>query len=138
MQKFLSSQSPARPVNHLLTQWGQPWHMQPWGFHMDKTLFALSLGFVGLILATHAANAAQCAPRDQVVAGLATGFDEVRRAAGLTGNAEGQAQVLEVFTSTAGTWTITVTMPDGMTCLVASGQAWEDITDKLPAKGDPA
>ena len=105
---------------------------------MDKTLFALSLGFVGLILATHAANAAQCAPRDQVVAGLATGFDEVRRAAGLTGNAEGQAQVLEVLTSTAGTWTITVTMPDGMTCLVASGQAWEDITDKLPAKGDPA
>lgn len=60
---------------------------------MDKMLFALSLGFAGLIFATQAALAAQCAPRDQVVAGLATGFDEVRRGAGLTAGPDGRAQV---------------------------------------------
>lgn len=105
---------------------------------MDKTLFALSLGFLGLILATQAAQAAQCGPRDQVVAGLATRFDEVRRGAGLTAAPDGQAQVIEVFTSAAGSWTITVTLPDGITCLVASGEAWQDLADNLPAKGDPA
>lgn len=105
---------------------------------MDKTLFALSLGFAGLILATHAAEAAQCAPREQVIAGLATGYDEVRRGAGLTAGPDGQAQVLEIFASEAGSWTVVVTMPDGQTCLVASGQAWEAVTEELPAKGEPA
>jgi hypothetical protein len=46
--------------------------------------------------------------------------------------------VIEIFTSASGSWTIVVTRPDGQTCLVASGQAWEDITDELPAKGEPA
>lgn len=105
---------------------------------MEKTLFALSLGFLGLILATHAAHAAQCAPREQVVARLATGFDEVRRGAGLTTGPDGRAQVLEIFASEAGSWTAVVTRPDGLSCLVASGQAWEDRASERSAKGDPA
>ena len=108
------------------------------GVFMDKMLFALSLGFAGLIFATQAALAAQCAPREQVVAGLATGFDEVRRGAGLTAAPDGRAQVVEIFTAASGSWTIVVTRPDGQTCLVASGQAWEDIAEELPAKGEPA
>ena len=108
------------------------------GVFMDKMLFALSLGFAGLIFATQAALAAQCAPREQVVAGLATGFDEVRRGAGLTAAPDGRARVIEIFTSASGSWTIVVTRPDGQTCLVASGQAWEEITEELPAKGEPA
>lgn len=105
---------------------------------MEKTFFALSLDLLGLILAAHAAHAAPCAPRDQVVARLATGFDEVRRGAGLTAGPDGRAQVLEVFASAAGSWTLVVTLPDGMTCLVASGQNWETLDGDLPAKGDPA
>lgn len=101
---------------------------------MEKTLFALSLGFLGLILATHAAIAAQCAPHEQVVAGLATGFDETRRMIGLAG----PSQVIEIFASAAGSWTITATGPDGITCLVTSGQGFEATTEDLPAKGDPA
>lgn len=108
------------------------------GVFMDKMLFALSLGFAGLIFATQAAIAAQCAPREQVVAGLATGFDEVRRGAGLTAGPDARAQVVEIFTSASGSWTIVVTRPDGQTCLVASGQAWEDIAEELAAKGEPA
>ncbi|MCF8511158.1 MAG: hypothetical protein K9G43_06910 [Rhodobacteraceae bacterium] len=105
---------------------------------MDKTIFALSLGFAGLILATHAAEATQCAPRDEVVAGLATGFDETRHAAGLTGGTSGSAQVVEVFASKSGSWTIIVTLPDGISCLVASGEAWQQFGKDLPAKGAPA
>ena len=47
-------------------------------------------------------------------------------------------QVVEVFASTeTGTWTITVTNPNGLTCLVASGQAFEDVA-KEAVPGDPA
>ncbi|MGB0658681.1 MAG: hypothetical protein ACPGNV_00790 [Mangrovicoccus sp.] len=36
--------------------------------------------------------------------------------------------VVEIFASDkTGTWTITVTMPNGTTCLIASGQAFEDL-----------
>lgn len=107
------------------------------GANMEKTFFALSLGLLGMILATQAALAAPCAPRDQVVARLATGFDESRRAAGLTGSAE-QLQMIEIFASAAGSWTIVVTLPDGRSCLLASGQNWQEDTPDLPAKGDPA
>jgi hypothetical protein len=36
--------------------------------------------------------------------------------------------VLEVLKSDkAGTWTIIVTRPNGMSCVVASGEAWEEL-----------
>lgn len=105
---------------------------------MEKTFFALSLGFVGLILATHAAKAADCGPRADFAAGLATGFGEVRHGAGLTVGPDGKAQVLELFTSETGSWTLIVTQPDGTTCLVASGQAWENLAEDLPDAGEPA
>ena len=45
---------------------------------------------------------------------------------------------MEVFASPeTGTWTITVTTAAGMTCLVASGQAFEELAESLP-QGDPA
>lgn len=103
---------------------------------MTETLFALSLGFAGLILAISPAHAqSQCGKRDTVLTTLADTYGETRRGMGIAAN----NGVVEVFASDAsGTWTITVTMPDGMTCLVASGQAYEVMKDALPAKGEPA
>jgi hypothetical protein len=47
--------------------------------------------------------------------------------------------VMEVFASLeSGSWTITVTMANGVTCLVASGQAFEELAEALPPKGDDA
>ena len=41
--------------------------------------------------------------------------------------------LVETFASAeTGTWTITVTMPTGVTCLVASGQAFETASVALP------
>ncbi len=103
---------------------------------MEKMLFALSLGFAGLILATHAAHAApQCAPRDQVLPLLQQKYGEARMGMGLVGT----AQVMEIFTNPeTGTWTITASPPDGLMCLVASGAHFEALTEPLPAKGAPA
>lgn len=100
---------------------------------MTQKLFILSLGFAGLILATQAHAAPQCGKRDMVVAQLTERFGETRRGMGIAAN----NSVMEMFASEAsGSWTITVTMPDGVTCLVASGQGFETMAEELPAKGN--
>ena len=103
---------------------------------MTQMLFALSLGFAGVILATQAGFAAgQCAQRDTVLTALTDDYGESRRSMGLAAN----NGVVEVFASdTSGSWTITLTMPDGLTCLIASGQSFESMRDALPARGAPA
>lgn len=79
------------------------------------------------------AEGGNCAPRERVVQRLADSFGESRQAIGLGAN----NAVIEVFASDdTGTWTITVTMANGVTCLVASGQAYETLAEALPAKGD--
>jgi hypothetical protein len=81
------------------------------------------------------AQQAQCGPRDAVVAHLATKYSETRRSVGLAAN----NTVMEVYASAdTGSWTITVTTAQGMTCLVASGQNFQPVEEELPAKGSPA
>ncbi|MCB2137734.1 MAG: hypothetical protein KDE08_17590 [Rhodobacteraceae bacterium] len=105
---------------------------------MKQQIFALSLGFAGLILATHHAFAqtpAQCGPRDRVVAHLTETYGETRHGIGLAAN----NVVMEVFASDeTGSWTITVTSGNGLTCLVASGQNYETMAEELPAAGKGA
>lgn len=80
-----------------------------------------------------AQNLRNCAPREAVIDRLATGYGETRQVMWLAAN----NQVLEVFASIeTGTWTITVTMPNGLTCLVASGQGFERLEEALPADGE--
>jgi hypothetical protein len=76
----------------------------------------------------------QCGLRAAVIEHLAVKFGETRRSVGLAAN----STVMETFASDAtGTWTITVTTPQGMTCLIASGQAFEVVVESLPRKGTP-
>lgn len=101
---------------------------------MTHPMLALSLGFGGVILATQIAfSAPQCGSRDQVTALLADRYGETRRAVGLAG----EAAVMELYASDAtGTWTITLTLPDGQMCLMASGAGYEAVTEDLPARGE--
>ena len=103
---------------------------------MTQPLFALSLGFGGVILATQIAfGAPQCDARDRLTALLADRYGEGRQALGLAG----EAGVMELFASEAsGTWTITLTLPDGRMCLMASGTAYEALDEDLPARGRKA
>ena len=102
---------------------------------MERTLFALSLGLAGLILTPAAGRAAQqCAPHDVVARSLADQFSETRRSIGLAQD----NTVMELYAADTGTWTLTVTLPSGLTCLVAAGNNFEMTADMLPAKGDPA
>ena len=81
-------------------------------------------------LSTPAAAQESCGPRGEVVNLLGKQFDENTVAVGLA-NSGG---VIEVLASDDGrTWTIVLTMPDGTSCVVASGEAWIDVLRR--AKG---
>ncbi|WP_375254725.1 hypothetical protein [Yoonia sp.] len=95
----------------------------------------------GVVAATISATQVQsqplvCADHDQIVARLAKHFGETRQLLDLSRD----QTMVEVFSSPdTGSWTITVTAPDGLTCLVAAGQAYqylgEPLTRFLPVNG---
>lgn len=102
-----------------------------------KQFSTIGAATVAMLLSVPAAaqTAANCAPREIVVERLASKYGESRQSMGLGAN----NAVIEVFASLeTGTWTITVTSVHGMTCLVASGQAFEELAEALPAKGNDA
>lgn len=72
-----------------------------------------------------------CGQRDQVVGQLRARFGEQVRSIGLAG----QTRIVEVFASDAtGSWTITVTSVDGITCLMASGHHFETMAPTPPGE----
>ncbi|XAI95620.1 hypothetical protein [Nostoc phage Nsp-JY21] len=77
--------------------------------------------------------AAQCGPRERVLALLGERYGESRQGAGLAAN----GALVEVFAGSSGTWTITVTTADQKTCLVASGQSWESHNEPPAPLGVP-
>ena len=94
--------------------------------------------FIAIIIAAAfaipapAQESRKCAPRDRVVERLAGTYGETRKSIGLGEN----GMMIETFASRAtGTWTITVTTPNMLTCLVASGRSWEELAEALPPKG---
>ena len=63
-----------------------------------------------------------CAKRDKLVAELAKSHGETRQSAGLQRN----NGVIETFANTeTGSWTIIVSLPTGVSCLVAAGEAFQ-------------
>lgn len=82
-------------------------------------------------LASHA-QGQNCGNRDLVVERLTEKYGESRQSIGMAP----KGRVVEVFASLeTGTWTITVTMPNGITCLVASGQSFEKVEEPVAPAG---
>lgn len=67
----------------------------------------------------------QCAPRDMLIGVLAEKYGETPHGAGLIN----EKAMLEVFVSKRGTFTIAITNEQGIACVMAAGDAWEDETD---------
>jgi hypothetical protein len=102
---------------------------------MSSQFLTLSFGIGAMILATGHAfgqtsgpSGRNCGERDFVLERLADRYGESRQSIGLGAD----NQVVEVFASLeTGTWTITVTSPAGTTCLVASGQSFETLSEAV-------
>lgn len=75
-----------------------------------------------------------CGNRDKIVDRLLNHYGEVRTGAGLTPN----NGMMEVYASDEkGTWTIIITTPSGMSCLIAAGQDWQVGPPALTKSGIP-
>lgn len=87
-------------------------------------MFKTVLFSAAVLLIPAIANAAPmaCSPRQDVLGQLADKFKEAPVAVGLANN----GGLLEVLTAGDGaTWTIIITMPNGVSCLVAAGESWQ-------------
>ena len=91
-----------------------------------KTVTAAVLA--STLVASTAASAQQqqrvpCGERTAIMSHLEDGYSEKPVAMGL----DAQGRVLEVLAAPSGTWTMLVSTPGGLTCLIASGVAWEEL-----------
>jgi hypothetical protein len=91
----------------------------------------LALGALTAIGPSSAMADNSCGPREQLVKILAQQYKEDPVGIGLAQ----PGQVLEVFASSSGSWSMVMTMPDGKACLIAAGDNWEMVTK---VKGNPA
>lgn len=96
---------------------------------------AVSIGLIAGTPAAEAEGRPACAERTELVQKLKDRFGETLRSVGLH-QTDG---VVEVYSSdSTGTWTILVTRPDGIACLLAAGQMWEQDVAPLARAGSDA
>lgn len=98
---------------------------------MKLTSAMLIAAALGAPLAAQA-QGQNCGDRDRVVERLTATYGESRQSIGMAP----QGRLVEVFASLeTGTWTIMVTMPNGITCLIASGQSFEAVDEPVAPAG---
>jgi hypothetical protein len=105
----------------------------------DKLRFvtvAWAAGVVALVITLSSASPVQsqgppggCYPRDDLMAWLQETFDEAPIGVGVA-----NGRLVELLTSKDGvTWTLIITSPEGVSCLVVGGEAWRQL--RPPLKG---
>jgi hypothetical protein len=79
----------------------------------------------GGLATTTAASAQQmvCGERQHLIRHLGDAYSEAPSNLGLAAT----GSVVEILTSERGTWTILVTEPTGVTCVLAAGENWENL-----------
>ena len=89
---------------------------------LRRTVGALAL--TSCILSAPApAQAAVCMEHKILVSYLTQEYSEAPRALGLVTD----SNVMEVYVSKKGTWTIVLTTAQGVACIVAAGDTWEEV-----------
>ncbi len=64
-----------------------------------------------------------CGSHQSISENLKKSYTEAPVSMGLTSG----GGVIEVFASPKGTWTLIITQPNGMSCLIAAGHDWEEL-----------
>lgn len=91
---------------------------------MQRILYGVAAA--SLMGGAASAENTSCGEREMIVERLASKYGETRQSAGLNQN----NGMVEVFASEeTGTWTILVTMPTGVSCLMAAGRDWQDMLE---------
>jgi hypothetical protein len=88
------------------------------------------LAFAFLALGATEANAQMlCGQRAQIIDSIDKKYQERPNAFGISG----EKTLVELFTSETGSWTMIMTRPGGVSCIMAVGQSWEQFPEQ-PAK----
>lgn len=92
---------------------------------MTRMLFGLLMTGLLIFGATpgSAQSTAACGDRGYIAQKLDNGYSEKPVAMGLSAD----GAVVEVFASNAGSFTIIVTRPNGLSCILVTGESWEDL-----------
>jgi hypothetical protein len=92
-------------------------------------LTTAALTLVAFSFVTSASAQQVCGKRADFVTRLDATFKERPAGVGLVNN----GTVIEVLTSQKGSWTILMTRTNGVSCVVASGEAWESVSKQMAA-----
>ncbi len=103
---------------------------------LRRPLFVMTAIIIAAMWFASAAQAQMaCGTRDVVVGKLDKIYGEVRRGGGLAG----PTAIFEIWASdVTGTWTILKTTPNGLTCVMAVGDNWQDDNTVQRVAGAPA
>ena len=94
---------------------------------MRPVIFATLFALIPTV--THAGMV--CGKHADIAKRLESGYQEVRTGIGLAGN----GGLIELYVSDKRTFTIVLTRPNGLACLMAVGENWEVLKTPLPVKG---
>ena len=84
--------------------------------------FAGAVALAGLTTVSPSpASAAECGKHDKVTAFLSKKYKEQVAAMGLVSN----KGFMQLFVADTGTWTVLLTTPEGISCIVAAGDSYE-------------
>ncbi|WP_170588092.1 hypothetical protein [Ruegeria arenilitoris] len=104
---------------------------------MFKRLLGMALVF-GMAATGPPALAQNCALRADVIAKLQQIYSEELAFGGLQ-NTRGGQTVMEVWASReSGTYTVLMTHANGISCIVAAGTDFFEVTPRAPAEGAPS
>lgn len=73
------------------------------------------------VLSPSTAQAAECGKHEKVIAFLGKKYKEQLKAMGLVSN----KGFMQLFVADTGTWTVILTTPEGISCIVAAGDSYE-------------
>ena len=93
------------------------------------TILAATIAF-----SSFSANATEklpCGERAMIVKTLESKHKEVGQARGLVSD----TRMIEIFVSPDKSWTMLVSFPNGMSCIMASGQAWDQSPVAMAGTG---
>lgn len=110
--------------------------MKPIGKNLEIMLLVVSLAAAAMVIGVGAGSARAevpkelCSTHDAVMQTLNAKFAEKTVSMGLANN----GTVVEVLSSPDGSWTIVMTAPNGLACLLAAGDYWQNLPEKVAGK----
>ena len=93
---------------------------------LHKIILAIGVPLFSLLLFALAIPAAAqtiCGDHDEIKAQLETQHAETLKSVGLAVN----GNVIELYAAASGSWTMVLSRPDGTSCLINHGEAWQDV-----------